>query len=865
MSENRTTEVDPDRTATLEKSGHRSRAVLESGLGSHIIGRYRLQQKLGEGGMGEVWEAEQTEPVHRQVALKLIKRGMDSAQVVARFESERQALALMEHSAIAKVFDAGTTEHGRPYFVMELVHGAPIHEYCDRHRLSVPQRLELLVQVCEGIQHAHQKAIIHRDVKPSNILVTEQDGAPVPKIIDFGVAKATRGRLADDMLATQVGQLLGTPEYMSPEQLGLEDDIDTRTDVYSLGLVLYELLVGTGPFDTGEHEKCDLLEIRRRIREEEPVRPSTRISDLGTDSTPLARLRNTDPASLRRQLQGDLEWIVMKALRRNRSQRYTTAAELSTDIRRFLRHEPIIARPPNAAYRVRKFLRRHRLGVAAAGVALLAIIAGSVGLSVGLVRAVKAERQASEEARSAQQVADFLVDLFEVSDPGEARGNTITAREVLDAGAAKVEDELGDQPRIQARLMYTISKVFTNLGLYEDATRLGQNALERREEVFGPDDPKVAESLFGLADAELLLGRYAEAETHLYRALAIRQELLGGDHSEVAEIHHGLALLHFYRGDYGEAGTLLRRALDIWEGTLEPDDPALAGGFNDLATILYTEGKYEESAVLFQRALELWQESLGEDHPYVATALNNIGAAYKSLGDYAQAEPHYRRALELWERTLGPDHPEVASSLNNLGSLYRRTGRTEEAIEHYTRATEIWEQGLGPDHPDVAISLGNLAGLYKNEGRLVEAEPLFDRALAIRRQALGTDHADFFLSLRNLGDLYRRQGRFDAAEGLLRQALEGEERTLGPEHPNLADGLHSLALLCAEQGRYADGEKLFLRALPIAAAALGSEHPDFLTLRTDYAALLETMGRPGEAAHLESGDTSSWTTQQPPP
>ena len=846
MSRKSTTEADPDRTATLHKSGNGSRVITESGHGERVIGRYRLLQKLGEGGMGEVWEAEQTEPVRRLVALKLIKRGMDSAQVIGRFESERQALALMEHTAIAKVFDAGTTEHGRPYFVMELVHGAPIAEYCDRHRLSVQQRLELFVQVCEGIQHAHQKAIIHRDVKPSNILIAEQDGKPVPKIIDFGVAKATRGRLADEMLATQLGQLVGTPEYMSPEQLALEVEVDTRTDVYSLGLVLYELLVGTGPFDSGEGEKCDLPEIRRRIREEEPVRPSTRISDLGTDSTPVARLRNTDPASLRRQLQGDLEWIVMKALRRNRSQRYTTAAELSTDIRHFLCHEPIIARPPTAVYRIRKFVRRHRLGVAAAGVALLAIIAGSVGLSVGLVRAVTAERQANEEARSAQQVADFLVDLFEVSDPGEARGNSITAREVLDAGAARVESELQDQPRIQARLMHTMSKVFANLGLYEESARLGRNALERREEVFGPDDSKVAESLYDLADVELQRGAYAEAGTLLRRTLAIRQERLGADHPQVAEVHYGLAILHFYLGEYSEAEALFRRALAMWEGVLEPEDPALASGLNDLATLLYTQGQYEESAALFQRALDLWQETLGEDHHYVATALNNIGAAYKSLGDYTQAEPHYRRALELWGRTLGPDHPEVASSLNNLGSLYRRTGRTEEAIEHYKHATEIWERALGPDHPDVAISLGNLAGLYKNEGRLSEAEPLYDRALAIRRQALGADHADVFLSLRNLGDLYRRQGRLETAESLLRQALAGEERTLGPEHPNLADGLHSLALLCAEQGRYAESEGFFVRALPIAEAALGSDHPDVLTLRADYAALLETMGRPAE-------------------
>ncbi|MCK4759222.1 MAG: serine/threonine protein kinase, partial [Candidatus Aminicenantes bacterium] len=402
------------------------------------------------------------------------------------FESERQALALMNHSNIAKVYDAGATEQGRPYFAMEYVKGIPINEYCDTHKLSTPERLELFIQVCEGIQHAHQKGIIHRDIKVSNVLVTIQDDKPVPKIIDFGVAKATAQRLTERTVFTEIGQLIGTPEYMSPEQAEMTGlDIDTRSDVYSLGVLLYELLVGVLPFESDELRSGGFDEIRRKVREDEPPKPSTRLTTPGFDTKNATRNRRTDLPSLTRQLKGELDWITMKAMAKDRTQRYASVSELAADIMRYLRHEPVVAGPPSAMYRMKKYVRRHRTAVAAAALVVVAMVIGITGTSIGLVKSTKAEKRTREEAQTAQQVSDFLVELFRISDPSEAKGNAITAREILDRGAERIEAELSEQPLIQARLMDTMGIVYRNLGLYDAASSLLEQALNKRRQTLG--------------------------------------------------------------------------------------------------------------------------------------------------------------------------------------------------------------------------------------------------------------------------------------------------------------------------------------------------------------------------------------------
>ena len=496
--------------STLDQTG-------PSSAGS--FGRYRLLQRVGEGGMGEVWLAEQTEPVRRQVALKVIKAGMDSAQVVARFEAERQALALMDHPAIATVFDGGTTPQGRPYFAMEYVKGEPITTYCDRHLLSTRERLGLFTQVCEGVQHAHQKGIIHRDLKPSNVLVTIQDDRPVPKIIDFGVAKATAQHLTERSLFTELGVLIGTPEYMSPEQAEMGSlDIDTRTDIYALGVLLYELLTAALPFDRKDLRQAGIAEIQRIIREKEPPRPSTRITQPGPASTEAAKNRHTEPRRLVSELRGDLDWITMRALEKDRTRRYQTANALAADVHRHMNNEPVSAGPPSAAYRAGKFVRRHRFGVTTAVALVLLLAASALALGVQAQRIARERDRANHEAEAARQVSDFLVELFRVSDPGQARGNTVTAREILDRGASKIDQDLRTQPLVQARLMSTMGRVYESLGLYDQALPLLESALATRRRLHGEEHLEVAESLIGLGGLRWHKGEYEAARPQIGRA-----------------------------------------------------------------------------------------------------------------------------------------------------------------------------------------------------------------------------------------------------------------------------------------------------------------------------------------------------------
>ena len=458
-----------------------------------IIGPFRVLQQLGEGGMGEVWLVEQTQPIRRRMALKIIKAGMDTKHVVARFESERQALALMDHPAIAKVLDAGATQDGRPYFLMEYVPGLRITEHCDRHRASTRERIELLIQVCEGVQHAHQKAIIHRDLKPSNVLVSLIDSRAQPKIIDFGIAKAIGQQLTERTLFTAVGEVIGTPEYMSPEQADLSgQDVDTRTDVYSLGAMLYELLTGQLPFGSSELRGSGIDELRRVIREVQPTRPSRKVGTMGDASTDLARQRDTQPGALVRQLEGDLDWITLKALEKEPSRRYGTASELAADLRRHLRHEPVLAGPPSRLYRARKYVQRHRFGVAGAICLVLLLTGFAVAMAVQARQIARERDRANTEAAAATRVADFLAHMFKVSDPSEARGVSVTAREILDRASQRIESGLATDPQVQARAMDTMGTVYQDLGLYSRAERLLPGSAGDSPAAHGGGEPRYA-------------------------------------------------------------------------------------------------------------------------------------------------------------------------------------------------------------------------------------------------------------------------------------------------------------------------------------------------------------------------------------
>jgi serine/threonine protein kinase len=789
-----------DKTKTLQSSGETGR----------MIGPYHLLQKIGEGGMGEVWVAEQHKPIHRRVALKLIKAGMDTRQVIARFESERQALAMMDHPAIAKVFDAGETEDGRPYFVMEYVQGISITAHCDQNRLTTHERLGLVRHICEGVQHAHQKAIIHRDLKPSNILVVIQDGVAMPKIIDFGVAKATAQSLTERTMYTELGVLIGTPEYMSPEQAEMSgQNVDTRTDVYSLGAILYELLVGSLPFDPKELRRAGFDEIRRKIREEDPPRPSTKLSTMGEASTTEAQKRRTEPTALIRQVRGDLDWITMKALEKDRTRRYGSPAELAADIDRYLQHQPIIARPPSTVYKARKFVRRHRVGVGVTATLAVLLLTFSVTTAIQARRIARERDRANQEAEASRQVSDFLTGLFKVSDPSEARGSSVTAREILDKGADKITLELQGQPIVQGKLMNTMGIVYRSLGLFDSAQVLLEKALDIRTKALGTDHPDVAITLSDLGYVLWRKGDFARAKDLQEQALAIREKRLGPDTKEVANSLHDLGTLNYTQGNYAEARRLLERSLAIREKVLGPENADVANTLNSLGAIAYKEGDYRKAGEIWERTLAIREKVLGPDHPYLAHTLNNLAIVHIYTGDPKGAVPLLERVIRIQEKVLGPKHPDLASGLSNLGDAIYRSGDPKGAKPYHVRAVAIMESA-SPDNPEFARFLDRLAHVLLEEKDLKGAQQLYERSLALRQKALG------------------------------------------PKNPEVGESLGGFADCAFQAGRLQEAETLYERALAILRQPDGSYYPGAFDVLKGFAALLRSTHRDARAAEMEA-------------
>jgi serine/threonine protein kinase len=677
------------------------------------LGPYRVLSELGHGGMGTVFLAEQKTPVQRRVALKVIKLGMDTREVIARFDAERQAIALMSHPNVAAVLDAGATRAGRPYFVMEFVPGVPITDYCDEHRLDFSQRLELFIQACEGIQHAHHKGIIHRDIKPGNVLVTEKDGRPIVKVIDFGVAKSTQQKLVADTIYTQLGTFIGTPNYTSPEQATASVvDVDTRADVYSLGVMLYELLVGKLPFHPETFSGKSLNEIQRIIRESDPPRPTARFDSLGPARDSIALNRGIDSGRLRRQLKGDIAWIALCAMEKDRNRRYPSAFALAADIRRFLANEPILARPPSAAYKFRKFARRHVLGVAMSILAVTGLMATSTAMTGLYLKAREAEIYAQQEAESARQVASFLTQLFEVSDPNISRGEDVSARDLLDRGAVRIRSQLVDQPLVRARLMRTISGIYEELGFYTPAETLGNEALAQHEALLDPDDPEIALSLNNLGNIHESQGNTEQALLSYRRALDINEQIYGSGHPAVSAGLSDLGGIMEQMERYPEAMAFTRRALVIDERTLGPDHPQVASDLSDLGNIDASQGRFDSAIEYHLKSLAISRTALGEDHADTAGVLVDLGIAYLGQERYQVAETHLRRALVTIEKAFGPNHPDVAEVLDGLGETLIEQDRLIEAEEPLSRALAIRQLRLGSDHEETRESVDALAELY---------------------------------------------------------------------------------------------------------------------------------------------------------
>lgn len=748
----------------------RSNAMTALEPGRLFEERFCLAKKLGEGGMGQVWLAEQTFPIRRQVALKLIKAGVYDEAVMHRFQAERQSLAIMNHPAIAKVFDAGATREGQPYFVMEYVAGLPITEYCDQKRMKIRERLELFVEVCEGVQHAHQKAIIHRDLKPSNILVAEIDGQAMPRIIDFGIAKAIAQPSTEQtqLTLTQFGGMVGTPGYMSPEQADPRvQDIDTRTDVYSLGMVLYELLTGTLPFHTKQWKKQPLDEVLRQLREEDPPRPSAKFTADPDASTARAEARGTEPKQLASVLRGDLDWITMKAVEKERGHRYQTPSGLAADIRRCLNHEPVVARPASSGYRLQKYVRRHRVGVAVAA-GLVFLLAG-----FSVLQAVELHR-ITRERDHANRITDFMTGMFKVSDPSEARGNSITAREVLDKASKEINAGLAADPELQARMMDVMANVYDNLGLYTRAQSLLQQTVDIRRRVLGPDSPETLRSMNDLARTLDHEGHYAEAEALVRQTLTAERRVLGPEHPDTVWSISNLGISLTREGRYSEAEKLLREALEIRRRVLGLAHPQTLTSMSNLAAVLSDEGKQEEAERLLRETLDTKRHVLGPDDPDTIVSMNNLSSVLNSEGHYVEAKELFRETLEIRRRVLGPEHPQTLISMMNLADNLTKMGEYAEAETLLKQTLEIQRRVLGPEHPYTAVTTYNLASLAAHRGQREDALSLLRAAVdhglptGVRR-AMDKDP-----------DLASLHGdpRFDAI------VADAKQRVAAPQKPN---------------------------------------------------------------------------------
>jgi eukaryotic-like serine/threonine-protein kinase len=816
-----------------------------------VLGRYRLVQMIGEGGMGEVWLAEQKEPVRRRVAIKLIKAGMNTREVIARFESERQALALMDHPAIAKVLDAGSTPQGMPYFAMEYVAGVRITTYCDNHRLSMRERLELFVRVCEGVQHAHQKAIIHRDLKPSNILVTEVDGHPAPKIIDFGVAKALTQRLSGESVYTRVGALIGTPEYMSPEQaLSSGEDIDTRSDIYSLGIIFYELLAGKPPL---ELRGSALDEFLRKIREDDAPKPSTRIrtQDLAT-STEVARNRQTEPPMLVRQILGELDAIALKALEKDRSRRYASATDFAADIGRYLRNEPVLAVAPSLAYRARKFVSRYRAGLAIASAFALVLI-------VATVVSIRQSIRARHEAAVAEAVNDFLQnDLLgqasanNQSGPKAKPDPNITVRTVLDRAAQRIDGKFANQPEVEVALRTTMGAAYNDLGVYPEARTQLERALETGRRTLGPDDPRTLVALSDLGWVAYRQGKDAEAETLESQALEAQRRVLGPQHPDTLQSMRRLGVAYLGEGKYAQAEAVDAQTLETDKRVLGPEHRDTLRSMYDLALVYSDEGKYAQAETLGAQVLEAFRRVLGPEHPDTLMSMNGLASYYRGDRKYAQAEALDAQTLEIRKRVLGPEHPDTLGSMSSLAIDYEYEDKYAQAEALNAQTLEARKRTMGPEHPDTLWSMNNLATDYENEGKYAQAEALDSQTLEARKRVLGPEHPDTLWSMNNLATDSRNEGKYAQAEALDSQTLEARKRVLGPEHPDTLASMNNLAADSRDEGKYAQAEALDSQTLEARKRVLGPEHPDTLGSMNNLAADDREDGKYAQAEALDA-------------
>ncbi len=827
-----------------------------------VIGPYKLLQQIGEGGMGVVFMAEQTEPIQRTVALKIIKPGMDTRQVIARFEAERQALAMMDHPNIAKVLDAGTTESGRPYFVMELVKGVPITKYCDEKHLPLRARLELLLPVCQAVQHAHQKGVIHRDIKPTNVLVAEFDDHAVPKVIDFGVAKATSQKLTDRTMFTEFGQVVGTVEYMSPEQAKFNQlDIDTRSDIYSLGVLLYELLTGSTPFGRKRLTDAAFDEALRIIREEEPQKPSTRLST--TDELPsIAANRHSEPARLSKDVRGELDWVVMKALEKDRNRRYDTANGFAADIQRYLKEEAVEAFPPSTLYRLRKYARRHKLGVAAGLAVAAALLLGILGTTGGMIWALR-ERSAAQasadhattQATRSDQVAHFLKDMLNGVAPSVALGrDTTMLHEIVDKTAQRLDHDLAGQAAVEADLRATLGDVYAELLDKKNADVMHRRALALRRSLYGENHPDVAQSLSDLGDVAQLpkVVTDAWAEQHeLYRyreglhreALAIRKQLYGDEHPAVAESLRCLGNDLWRQNREAEGIAAYRQALAMQRKLFGNEHLDVAYSLHGLANALHSQavqwgfadpaGALAEAEICQREALAIERKLLSEPHPSIANSLQDLSWVLQLQNKFAASEALQRELIPTIKKLWGNECLHLTTAYLLLGDALKGQSKLVEAVTAYREALNRFEK-LALENRYAGMTRESLGSLLRDQGKPDEAERLHREALKICKQVFGYDNAEV---LSQVALDLQAQGKLPEAEAIFREALAIYRKARGNEHPEVPKTLVHLAVLLQAAGRLAESETMVGDALVIQRKAI-DKTPNNAAARIKWARML---------------------------
>jgi serine/threonine protein kinase len=849
-----------------------------------VIDSYKLVQEIGAGGMGSVWMAQQTEPVKRLVALKVIKPGMDSKQVLARFEAERQALALMDHPNIARALDAGATPTGRPYFVMELVKGVPLTKYCDEHRLTPRARLELFIGVCQAIQHAHQKGIIHRDIKPSNVLVALYDGKPVPKVIDFGIAKATGQQLTEKTLITGFGGIVGTLEYMSPEQAELNQlDIDTRSDLYSLGVLLYELLTGSTPLEKKRVKETPMLEVLRLIREEEPPRPSTRLSESKDTLPTISAQRQMEPARLTRLVRGELDWIVMKALEKDRNRRYESANDCAMDIRRYLADEPVQAGPPGTMYRLRKFFRRHRVPVVAVALVLLALVAGMVGTTLGLIQANRAlqtaeiaeenEHQqrnlAEQRGRIAQAVGSFLQEkllgqadadnqadsLMQLGVGTAALKENPTVRDLLDRAASeltpdKIEGQFPNQPLVQAAILHTIGNTYRGIGEYAKGIAHLRRALELYRRHRGPDHPRTLNTLNTLGLAYQYAGELKESIAALEQVRDKRAAGLGADHPDTLNALHNLAAAYRDAGKPAMAIRLYEQVRDSRVAKWGAGHADNLHTLNNLASAYQDAGKLPEAIRLHEQVRDSSTAKRGPEHPLTLSVLHNLAEAYRDAGRREEAIRLFKKVHEKKVKSLGVHHPFTLVTLHGLALAYQADGNPLEAIRLFEQIRPKQVEKLGPDHLLTLTTLHNLALAFHDAGDLEEAIRLYEHVRDRKVARLGARHPETLNTLHNLALSYRKAKKLADGIRLLEEVREGRIAKLGADHPNTLDTLYQLGRAYHADGTLAKAIPLLEQARDGRIATLGADHPKTLNTLSSLAGAYRDGRRVPEAIRI---------------